>query len=123
MHIVNIHEAKTHLSRLLEIVERGEEVVIARAGQPVATLAAYRAPRRKIAPPGSMKGRDWQMADDFDAPIDALFSVFGDEPTPATDAGVLRAVLADAQAESRARRGGAADPAVYLDMKGGGVPR
>jgi len=79
MQIVNIHEAKTHLSRLLEIVERGEEVVIARAGQPVATLAAYRPPRRKIAPPGSMKGRDWQMADDFDAPLDELFSVFQDE--------------------------------------------
>lgn len=70
---VNIHEAKTHLSRLLEAVERGEEVVIARAGQPIATLSAYRPPRRKIAPPGSMKGQDWWMADDFDAPIDDLF--------------------------------------------------
>lgn len=79
MQIVNIHEAKTHLSRLLEIVERGEEVVIARAGQPIATLTAYRPPRRKIAPPGSMQGRDWQMADDFDAPIDGLFSVLQDE--------------------------------------------
>ena len=38
MQIVNVHEAKTHLSRLLDVVERGEEVVIARAGQPVATL-------------------------------------------------------------------------------------
>lgn len=79
MQIVNIHEAKTHLSRLLEIVERGGEVVIARAGQPVATLAAYRPPRRKIAPPGSMAGRDWQMADDFDAPVDDLFSVLQDQ--------------------------------------------
>ena len=74
MQIVNIHEAKTHLSRLLEVVERGEEVVIARAGQPVAMLTAYRPARRLIAPPGSMKGRDWQMADDFDAPVDELFS-------------------------------------------------
>ena len=78
MQIVNIHEAKTHLSRLLEIVERGGEVVIARAGQPVATLAAYRPPRRKIAPPGSMAGRDRQMADDFDAPVDDLVSVLQD---------------------------------------------
>lgn len=74
MHVVNIHEAKTHLSRLLEAVERGEDVVIARAGQPVATLTAYRPARRRIAPPGSMKGRDWLMADDFDAPVDELFS-------------------------------------------------
>lgn len=78
MHVVNIHEAKTHLSRLLEVVERGEEVVIARAGQPVATLTAYRPVRRKIAPPGSMKGRDWLMRDDFDAPVDELFSCLHD---------------------------------------------
>lgn len=74
MHVVNIHEAKTHLSRLLEAVERGEDVVIARAGQPVATLTAYRRPRRSIAPPGSMKGHDWLMADDFDTLVDGLFS-------------------------------------------------
>lgn len=74
MQVVNVHEAKTHLSRLLEVVERGEEVVIARAGQPVAMLVPYRPARRTIAPPGSMKGRDWLMADDFDAPVDALFS-------------------------------------------------
>lgn len=79
MQTINIHEAKTHLSRLLERVERGEEVVIARAGQPIATLVAYRPPRRTIAPPGSMDGRDWQMADDFDAPVDELFSVFQGE--------------------------------------------
>lgn len=74
MQVVNIHEAKTHLSRLLESIERGEEVVIARAGRPVATLTAYRPVRRKLASPGSMKGRDWRMADDFDAPVDELFS-------------------------------------------------
>ncbi len=74
MQIVNIHEAKTHLSRLLEMIERGEEVVIARAGQPVATLTAYRPPARRIAPPGSLQGRDWQLEEDFDAPVDALFS-------------------------------------------------
>ena len=38
---VNVHEAKTHLSRLLERVEAGEEVVIARAGRPVARLVPY----------------------------------------------------------------------------------
>jgi len=74
MQVVNIHEAKTHLSRLLEAIERGEEVIIARAGQPVAALIAYRPARRRIAAPGSMKGREWLLADDFDAPIDELFS-------------------------------------------------
>lgn len=74
MQIVNIHEAKTHLSRLLEAIEGGEEVIIARAGQPVAALTAYRPARRRIAAPGSMNGRDWQLTDDFDAPVDELFS-------------------------------------------------
>ena len=57
MQTVNIHEAKTNLSRLLEVVERGEDIVIARAGHPIATLTAYKPPRRKIAPPGSMEGQ------------------------------------------------------------------
>lgn len=74
MQVVNIHEAKTHLSRLLEVVERGEDVVIARAGRPVATLTAYQPERRRLAAPGSLKGGDWRMDDDFDAPIDELFS-------------------------------------------------
>lgn len=72
MHIVNIHEAKTHLSRLLEEVESGEAVIIARAGQPVACLSRYQAPRRNIAPPGAMAGEIW-MAEDFDKPLDDLF--------------------------------------------------
>ena len=38
---VNVHEAKTHLSRLLGLVERGEEVIIARAGRPVARLLPF----------------------------------------------------------------------------------
>ena len=84
MQTVNIHEAKTNLSRLLEAVERGEEVVIARAGHPVATLTAYKPPRRKIAPPGSMEGQGFWMSDDFDDPIDELFDVFkeDEETTP-----------------------------------------
>ena len=78
--IVNIHEAKTHLSRLLESVERGEEVTIARAGNPIATLSAYKPPRRKILPPGSLKGQDWWIPDDFNDPIDDLFDCLRDDP-------------------------------------------
>jgi len=61
---VNIHEAKTHLSRLLEAVEGGEEVVICRAGKPVATLKPYQ-PSKQPRKPGSLKGQIW-IADDFD---------------------------------------------------------
>ncbi len=64
---VNIHEAKTHLSRLVERVLAGEEIVIARAGKPVAKLVPVekRTARRT---PGSARGRI-QMSDDFDAPL------------------------------------------------------
>lgn len=79
MQIVNIHEAKTHLSRLLEAVERGEEITIARAGQPIATLTAYKPPRNKIAPPGSLAGMGFWMADDFNDPIDDLFDCLKDD--------------------------------------------
>lgn len=67
MRTVNVHEAKTHLSRLLEAVEAGEEIVIARSGKPIARLVAVgRAdqPRR----PGALKGHLW-IGDDFDAPL------------------------------------------------------
>lgn len=53
---VNVHEAKTHLSRLLERVEAGEEVVIARAGRPVARLVPYTR-RNEPRPLGLWKGR------------------------------------------------------------------
>jgi prevent-host-death family protein len=64
---VNIHDAKTRLSRLIERVEAGEEIVIARAGRPVARLAPLRArlgPRRL----GRLDGR-FRIPDDFNDPL------------------------------------------------------
>ena len=64
---VNIHEAKTHLSRLVERAAAGEEIIIARGGKPVAKLVAIDhdpTPRR----PGSLRGRI-RIAEDFDAPL------------------------------------------------------
>ena len=54
MATVNVHEAKTHLSRLLKQVEAGEEVIIARNGKPVARLALVREPGKRQ--PGAFKG-------------------------------------------------------------------
>jgi len=71
MALVNVHQAKTHLSKLLQEVERGEEVVIARSGVPVARLVAWHAPAQPVAAPGAMRGKI-EMADDFDAPLDEL---------------------------------------------------
>jgi prevent-host-death family protein len=63
---VNVHEAKTHLSRLLERVANGEEVTIAKAGKPVARLVPVGKPgMRKL---GIDAGRV-VVADDFDAPL------------------------------------------------------
>ena len=60
----NVHEAKTHLSRLLERAERGEEIVIARGGRPIAVLKGI------SAPPKRRPGRDRVVIHpDFDDPI------------------------------------------------------
>lgn len=78
MQLVNIHEAKTHLSRLLEAVQAGEDVVIAKAGAPIVRLVPYAPPRPHIAPPGAMEGEGW-IADDFDDPIDDMFDCLKDD--------------------------------------------
>lgn len=67
MQTVNIHEAKTHLSRLLEQVAVGEEIVIAKAGKPIARLVPLEAPPKKRQL-GLLKGR-LNVPDDFDAPL------------------------------------------------------
>ena len=67
MKTVNVHAAKTHLSRLLDEVAAGHEVVIAKAGRPVARLVPF-VGRERARRPGSMKGRI-RIGRDFDAPL------------------------------------------------------
>jgi prevent-host-death family protein len=62
MGVFNVHDAKTHLSRLLERVARGEEVIIAKSGRPVAKLVPVAAEPRR---PGRLKGRI-RLGPDFD---------------------------------------------------------
>jgi prevent-host-death family protein len=79
MEIVNIHFAKTNLSRLVERATNGEQIIIAKAGNPVAKLTAYRqvAGRRK---PGIWKGKV-VLADHFDSLPRSVASAFrGEEP-------------------------------------------
>lgn len=71
---VNIHQAKTHLSRLVERVEAGEEITLARAGRPVARLVPYRL-RREPRRLGIWKGQVW-MSPDFDAPLPEIVEAF-----------------------------------------------
>ena len=67
---VNIHEAKTHFSRLLTQVQEGREVIIARAGKPVARLVPVVSDKPNRTP-GSARG-EITIAPDFDAPLPEL---------------------------------------------------
>ena len=74
MQMINIHQAKTNLSKLIQKTLNGEDIVIAKAGKPVAKLIAY---KEKLKPrkPGLWKGKIW-MSDDFndeDPEINKMF--------------------------------------------------
>lgn len=74
---VNVYQAKTHLSRLLERVEAGEEIIIGRSGRPVAMLVPY---RRTGEPrvPGAWRGRV-RIAEGFDALPEPMAAAFRGE--------------------------------------------
>ena len=67
MKTVNIHDAKTHFSRLVDAAANGEEIIIAKAGKPTARLVSIESARteRRF---GALKGKI-RVADDFDAPL------------------------------------------------------
>ncbi|MBV7334492.1 type II toxin-antitoxin system Phd/YefM family antitoxin [Chloroflexi bacterium TSY] len=65
--LVNIHEAKTHLSKLLLRVIAGEEILIGKAGKPIAKIVPIE-PKKAGRKPGSAKGKIW-IAPDFNAPL------------------------------------------------------
>jgi len=81
---VNVHQAKTHLSKLLERVALGEEVVIAKSGTPVAKLVPIHQPKKRVF--GSAKG-EFTVPDDLnegDAEIEKLFDegrLFPEDPS------------------------------------------
>lgn len=70
---VNIHEAKTHLSKLLEQALNGEEIVIAKAGKPLVRLVPVREEKESCF--GMDEGKGW-IADDFDVLPDDLMAAF-----------------------------------------------
>lgn len=76
MEFFNVHEAKTHFSRLLDRVAQGEEIVIAKSGRPVAKLVRVAAEPRR---PGRLKGRI-RIGPDFDEPLpEEILSAFRGE--------------------------------------------
>jgi len=79
MQIIDVYDAKTHLSRLLDQVAQGEEIIIARAGKPLAKLVPYREDDR-LRVPGSWRGRV-RIAPDFDElPPDLAAAFEGEAP-------------------------------------------
>lgn len=75
---VNVHEAKTHLSKLLERVSIGEEVIIAKAGKPIAKLVPVKkTPNKRVF--GSAKG-DFTVPDDFNDPDPEIENLFYNGP-------------------------------------------
>jgi prevent-host-death family protein len=75
MKTINVHQAKTQLSRLLEEVAAGQEIIIAKAGKPVARLVSLR-PASKKRQLGILEGKLTVMPD-FDAPLpDAILDAF-----------------------------------------------
>jgi prevent-host-death family protein len=77
MEQVNVYEAKTHLSRLLDRVEAGEEIVIGRAGRPIARLVPYRKPAVQRRP-GGWRNKVW-IAEDFDELPEVITAAFKGE--------------------------------------------
>jgi prevent-host-death family protein len=76
MATVNVHAAKTHLSRLVDRAVAGEEVIIAKAGRPVVRLVPVAAGARRTGF-GALKGKV-RIGDDFDAPLaEEILRAFG----------------------------------------------
>lgn len=78
---VNIHEAKTHLSRLLQRVAGGEEIIIARSGKPVARIVSINT-TPAVRPLGMDQGL-YRVPEDFNAPLPAdLLAAFEGSGSP-----------------------------------------
>lgn len=82
---INIYAAKTRLSRLIDQVNAGEEVVITRHGRPVARLVPIKAGKQRT--PGLLEGQGYWIAEDFDAPLpdDLLARFEGRKKEPGTE--------------------------------------
>ena len=80
---VNIHEAKTHFSKLVAAVERGETVIISRYGKPVAKMRPYVPEDGKAPLPFGISRDKFSVPDDIDAPLpdDMLNALYGVQET------------------------------------------
>ena len=77
---INVYEAKTNLSKLIDRALAGEDVVIARAGKPIARLVPA-STRTKPRTPGAWRGQGW-IAEDFDETSEELIAAFHGDVDP-----------------------------------------
>lgn len=77
MQLTNIHQAKTQLSKLVELAFKGEEIIICKAGKPMAKLVKYQQ-NQKDRVPGAWKGKVF-ISDDFDELPESLAAAFRGE--------------------------------------------
>jgi prevent-host-death family protein len=73
---VNIHEAKTNLSKLIALLEKGEDIIIAKAGNPIAKLISYRPSNQRT--PNLFKGKI-EYHEDFDSSNEEIADLFEGE--------------------------------------------
>jgi len=78
MKTINIHEAKTHLSRLVEAAVAGEEIVIAKNGKPFVTLTPYRPKNRVVF--GTWRNKDFEIPDNLAEPDEELATIVTEGP-------------------------------------------
>lgn len=85
MEIINIHDAKTNLSRLLEEVQKGKPFIIAKSGRPIARVTRFEAPASsQMKRVGFLSGQI-EVPDDFDRMgEDEVLSMFGEDDAPAS---------------------------------------
>ena len=76
--VINVYEAKTHLSRLLDRAASGEEIVLGKSGKPLARLVPYGEPRQPRKP-GRLAGKIW-IATDFDETPEDIIAAFEGDP-------------------------------------------
>jgi prevent-host-death family protein len=72
MNVVNVHDFKTHYSKYLKLVKKGEKVIVGERGKPIAELRPLSISAMKPRQPGLWKGKAW-IADDFDEPMMELW--------------------------------------------------
>ena len=89
--VINIHEAKTHFSKLVDQVAAGAELVIGKAGQPLVKLVPYQAAPSSPRTGGQLHGKIWEAADCWDADEELTAALTGGAVFPPEYASTLRA--------------------------------